>query len=198
MLAAATAEDAAMIADAVADAERTLFADALTCTYDVPAALRSNAPDSVSLERATEHAETVLRSLALIEDSPHEEADEHGGKEPALQRLDAKLNLVLETLAGLLRRERGELPMQRLRLSRFGAELLHPSSDPPPRGFLLLQPLGWLPQRLELPVVCLAQRAEAAGCRVWLRFEPQPPSLEQALERHLFRLHRRQIALRKA
>lgn len=188
-----------MNTDAVAAAERSLFGDALTCIYDVPAALRSNAPDSATLERATEHAETVLRSLALIEDSPHEDTDEHGGKEPALQRIDAKLNLVLETLAGLLRRERSELPMQRLRWSRFGAELLHPSSEPPARGFLLLQPLAWLPQRLELPVVCLAQRSEGdGGCRVWLRFDPQPPSLEQALERHLFRLHRRQIAQRKA
>ena len=186
-----------MSSDAIAAAEQALFGDALTGRYDVPAALRSNAPDSVSLDRAIEHAETVLRSLALIEDSPHEEPDEHG-KDLALQRVEAKLNLVLETLAGLLRRERTDLPMQQLRWSRFGAELLHPSDDPPARGFLLMQPLVWLPQRLELPVVCLAQRKEAGGgCRVWLRFEPQPPSLEQALERHLFRLHRRQIAQRK-
>lgn len=186
-----------MSSDAIAAAEQALFGDALTGRYDVPAALRSNAPDAGTVARAIEHAETTLRSLALIEDSPHEETDEHG-KDLALQRVDAKLNLVLETLAGLLRRERSDLPMQPLRWSRFGAELLHPSDEPPAQGFLLLQPLGWLPQRLELPVVCLAQRKEPdGGCRVWLRFSPQPPSLEQALERHLFRLHRRQIAQRK-
>lgn len=180
------------------DAKAALFGDALTCDSDVPAALLAHAPESGSAERAIEHAELVLRSLAQIEDSPHDDESEHGPDKPAVQRLDAKLNIVLETLAGILRRDRDDLPLQRIRWSRFGAEIVHRGSEPPERGFLLLQPLSWLPQRLELPVVLLAQQPDGDGARrVWLRFDPQPTTLEQALERHLFRLHRRELAHRK-
>lgn len=182
----------------VETARQALFGDALTCETLMPVALRSFAPDTLTIERAADHAEVVLRSLALIEDTPHEEHDEHGGSDPGLARVEAKLNLVLETLAGILRRERSELPVQTLRWSRHGAEILHPDLTPPERGFLLLQPIAWVPQRLELPVRLLAQQREGQSqARVWLRFEPQPASLETALEKHLFRLHRRQLAQRK-
>lgn len=179
-------------------ARDALFGDALSCESEMPVAFRSHAPEAQSVERAIEHSELVLKSLALIEDAPHEEGDEHAAEKAHLQRLEAKLNLVLETLSGILRRERSDLPQQRFRWSRFGAELLHPGGEPPAAGFLLLQPLAWLPQRLELPVECIAQQAEEGGTtRVWLRFSPQPPGLQQALERHLFRLHRRELAKRK-
>lgn len=180
-------------------AAEQLFGDALSCESDMPVAFRSRAPDADSTERAIEHAELVLKSLALIEDASHEDGDEHAAERAHLQRLEAKLNLVLETLTGILRRERSDLPTQRFRWSRFGAEIVHPGGDAPERGFLLLQPVTWLPQRLELPVACLARRAEDGGTtRVWLRFSPQPAGLEQALERHLFRLHRRELAKRKS
>ena len=175
-----------------------LFGDALTCATDVPVALRTLAPDSGTVERALDQSETILRSLALIEDSPHEDRDEHGPKDVTLHRVEAKLNLVLETLASILRRDRSDLPMQRIRWSRHGVEMAHGESKPPAKGFLLIQPLVWLPQRLELPVVSLAHKAlESGGCRAWLRFEPLTPNLKQALERHLFRLHRRDLAARK-
>jgi hypothetical protein len=181
-----------------AQAAEQLFGDALTCESEIPVAFRSHAPEAQSIERAVEHAELVLKSLALIEEAPHEDGDEHAAEKAHLQRLEAKLNLVLETLSGILRRERSDLPQQRFRWSRFGAEIVHPGGNPPEQGFLLLQPLAWLPQRLELPVTCIAQEAgEAGSTRVWLRFSPQPPGLEQALERHLFRLHRRELAKRK-
>lgn len=187
-----------MAASSPAEAAELLFGEALTCGTDVPVALRTLAPDSVTIERALDQSETILRSLALIEDSPHEERDEHGPKDVALHRMEAKLNLVLETLASMLRRDRGELPMQRIRWSRHGVEMRHTEAQPPAKGFLLIQPLVWLPQRLELPVVSLAHRPlEAGGCTVWLQFKPLTPHLQQALERHLFRLHRRELAARK-
>lgn len=182
-----------------AEAARQLFDEALSCESTLPVDYHATADDAGSIPRAVEHAELVLRSLALIEDAPHEEGEEHAAERAHLQRLEAKLNLVLECLSGLLRRDRPDLPQQTLRWSRRGAELLTAHDPVPPRGFLRMQPVAWLPQRLELPVVCLAQQAEQGDrTRVWLRFEPLPPALEQALERHLFRLHRRQLAHRKA
>lgn len=198
MLVAPDPGSAKMVEYTSDQAAEQLFGDALACETEIPVAYRSHAPDAQSVDRAVEHAELVLKSLALIEEAPHEDGDEHAAEKAHLQRLEAKLNLVLETLSGILRRERSDLPQQRFRWSRFGAELLHPGGDPPERGFLLLQPLAWLPQRLELPVTCLARNpVEGGATRVWLRFAPQPASLEHALERHLFRLHRRELAKRK-
>lgn len=178
-------------------ARTQLFGDALACHTDMPAAYRSRAPQSESVERALAHAELVLRSLALIEDTVHEESDDKA-RDLGLLRVEAKLNLVLETLASILRSQRSELPLQGVIWSRHGAELVFPDRDPPAQGFLLLQPLAWVPQRLELPVRLLAAEPQAGeGTRVWLRFDPQPASLESALEKHLFRLHRRQLAARK-
>ncbi|HEY9253827.1 MAG TPA: PilZ domain-containing protein, partial [Stenotrophomonas sp.] len=53
----------------------------------------------------------------------------------------------------------------------------------------------WLPEAIELPVRVLAEAASGTGgCFLWLQFDDLEPGLEAALERHLFRLHRRQIA----
>ena len=58
-----------------------------------------------------------------------------------------------------------------------------------------LQPCDWLPDHIDLPVVIVAEAANGAGAHyLWLRFEGLSDALEMALERHLFRLHRRQIA----
>jgi len=186
-----------MSAQNIDAAREALFGDALACDTVMPAALRADAPDTRTIERAVDHAEVVLRSLAMIEDSPHEDIDEHGNHDACLARVEAKLNLVLETLSGILRRDRADLPLQPVRWSRHGAVLQH-SGEPPGRGFLVVQPIAWVPQRLELPVRLLASEAQGNGQhRVWLRFEPQPATLENALEKHLFRLHRRQLAHRK-
>lgn len=180
---------------AIADAEAELFGEALTCHGDFPLSFQATASESGGVDRAIERAETVLRTIALVEDSHGEEFEERGAHELALQRIEAKLNLVLETLSILIRRDAPHLPVLPMRWSRFGAQLLQPRAELPAQGFLILQPVAWMPQRVELPVERIAEIAESDGQqRIWLRFSPLPPALEHALERHLFRLHRREIA----
>ena len=54
-----------------------------------------------------------------------------------------------------------------------------------------------VPDSLELPATVLAT-ASAEGRRwLWLRFADLPPGLEDALERQLFRMHRREVAARR-
>jgi hypothetical protein len=50
---------------------------------------------------------------------------------------------------------------------------------------------------LRLPVEVLAAETDGDGRRLWLRFEGLGPGLSAALERHLFRVHRREIAERR-
>ncbi|MBB5016489.1 PilZ domain-containing protein [Rehaibacterium terrae] len=176
-------------------AERELFDDALTCREALPAEFVPDALDAASRERAAERAEGLLRAIALVEDSHGEEGDERGANEPVLQRIEAKLNLLFELVGLVVRREVAPLPVVELRWSRRGVELAGASPVAPGQaGLLRLQPVSWLPQAIELPVEVIAvDRCEPAP-RLWLRFSPLPEALESALERHLFRLHRRAIA----
>jgi hypothetical protein len=182
-----------------AEAEQQLFADALTCSGDFPAAFSPIAPESGTAERAAARSEAALHSIALIEDTQPDELDEHGSTELALQRVEAKLNLILDLLGKLARRGGDTLPLRAMRWSRRGVALQQPfGTAEAASGFLLIQAVGWLPQPLELPVECLASAATENGeTLLYLRFAPRPPSLEAAIERHLFRLHRRQIAIAK-
>lgn len=179
------------------DAEQLLFADALTFSSEFPAAYSALAPESGTVERALSRSEATLHSIAMIEDTQVDEPDEHHGTDLALQRVEAKLNLILELLGKLARRGADSLPLQAMRWSRRGVALQAPfGTADHPRGFLLIQAVTWLPQPLELPVERLASDPGANGEQViYLRFAPRPPSLEAAIERHLFRLHRRQIAI---
>jgi len=62
-------------------------------------------------------------------------------------------------------------------------------------GRFRVRPTDWLPSSLILPATVLACGPEAGGVtRAWLRFGPLTPALEAALERHLFRVHRRAVA----
>ena len=58
-----------------------------------------------------------------------------------------------------------------------------------------LQPSDWLPDHIDLPVEVIAEAADGSGGHfLWLRFQRLGDGLEMAMERHLFRLHRRQVA----
>ena len=183
----------------IEQAQERLFADALACSGEFPVRYADAAPESSTVERAIERAEGLLRAIALVEDTHGDEVDERGAQELALQRVEAKLNLVLEVLSALIRKQTDALPVRPMRWSRHGVEAVVPAADAlPDRGFLLIQPVMWLPQLLELPVVLLASQPEGDRQRLWLQFDPQPAPLEAAVERHLFRLHRREIANSRA
>ena len=68
------------------------------------------------------------------------------------------------------------------------------AAAPGTTGLFRIQPSDWLPESLELPATVLASVTDGAGPQLWLRFGPLTPALESALERHLFRVHRRAIA----
>ena len=66
-------------------------------------------------------------------------------------------------------------------------------------GLFRIQAAAWLPEPLTLPARVIAVHTDvAAGLVAWLAFEPLPEPTRSALERHLFRQHRRAIAERRA
>jgi len=174
-------------------AESALFDETLCCDLDLPADfLRGSAAVRAGV------AEQLLRSIALVEDSRGDEKDERGETSLAQQRIEAKLDLVLVLVGRLVRERHADLPLRPVRWSRRGIRLeLGPRSGATvgTQGLVRLQPSEWLPDHVDLPVEVLAEAASPAGSHyLWLRFGALGDSLEMALERHLFRIHRRQVA----
>lgn len=175
-------------------AESELFDETLSCELALPAEFRIG---SAVIRPGT--AETLLRSVALVEDARGDDShDDRSDATLQVQRLEAKLDLVMVLLGRLVRQSSQDLPLRPLRWSRRGIRLeqgARSGAAPGSMGVIRLQPCDWLPDHIDLPVVIVAEAANGAGAHyLWLRFEGLSDALEMALERHLFRLHRRQIA----
>lgn len=175
-------------------AESELFDDTLSCDVLLPIEFTLG-----STATRAGAAEMLLRSLALVEDSRGtEEGEERGDNSLQVQRLEARMDLLLVLMGRLLRQSTELIPLRPLRWSSRGLRLeigQRSGAQPGNHGVVRLQPSDWLPDHIELPVVVLAEGANASGgYYLWLRLHAAGDALEMALERHLFRLHRRQIA----
>ena len=98
-------------------------------------------------------------------------------------------------VARLARTQEPSDPIRALRWSALGVCMPSDTATAPgTTGIFRIQPSDWLPEALELPATVLASVTDGDGPQLWLRFGPLTPPLESALERHLFRVHRRAIA----
>lgn len=174
-----------------AAAEQRLFGDALSCEVELPLEL------VVSDGRGRQaQAASLLGSLARLEDLRKDDGEDHGDLPLLAQRMDAKLDLILALLGHVAQRA-NPMPLREVRWSRHGLRLDVDGGPALAVGdalVLRLQPADWLPDHLELPAVVLDQAALPSGQRLWLAFSDLRLDLSEAIDRHLFRLHRRQIA----
>jgi hypothetical protein len=180
-------------------ARQALFGDSLVCDDARPAAITATRPDEPRRRAMLLRAEALMRALALVDDSRAEENDERAQADAAIHRLEAKVDLLLGLVAGLLQRDQPGDPVRLMRWSARGVVIDLPTAEagthvPDGRALLRLQPSDALPESLQLPVKVLAVEPSPSGRRLWLRFEGMTPALEGLLERHLFRMHRRAIA----
>lgn len=176
-----------------AEAEALLFADTLACEERRPAAFLPQAVQGAAALAAS--GEALLRALAVVEDGPRSEEPEPGG-DHVLPRIEAKLDLLTTLVASLCRHDDADA-IQALQWSARGACLVLPDAPAAgSAGLFRIRPADWLPSPLLLPAREIAREASpgGGGVRSWLRFDPMPAALEAALERHLFRIHRRAIA----
>lgn len=174
-------------------AETELFDDTLSCELSLPAVFEAGAK-----VKRPGSAEMLLRSIALVEDARNvDDSDERNDNSLQLQRLEARLDLTLVLLGRLLQREAPPAATTQLRWSRHGLRLQREQLGgftAGTAGVVSLQPAEWLPDAIELPVVVLAEADTAQATQLWLRLDTQNDALLAAVERHLFRLHRKQIA----
>lgn len=192
------------MSDAIAlsplQARERLFDDILTLEEVRGARFMPGAVDPVALRQTTVRAETLLRALAVIDDGAPGLEDPEQHPDPALLRMEAKLDALTLLVAGLTATQDGSDAPTWLRWSARGAEM--EAATPICAGAIgrfRLTASEWLPTPLVLPATVIA--AESANgpaggnvTRIMLRFEPLSQSLESALERHVFRTHRRAVA----
>ena len=70
--------------------------------------------------------------------------------------------------------------------------LANPGDTP---GIVTVQPATWLSDQIELPATVMDHVEGSQGVfHLWLQFEALNAGLAEAMDRHLFRLHRRQVA----
>jgi hypothetical protein len=174
-------------------AEHALFDGALTCDAVLPA--RFDPGRRVVMQAPSE---ALLKGLAIAEDVRGDDPEERKEATPSQQRIEAKLDLVLSLLGRLARRHEEALPVIALRWSHRGvrldstAPLACTAGDP---GIVTMQPAAWLSDQIELPSTVMDQVEGSQGLHhLWLQFDALNAGLAEAMDRHLFRLHRRQVA----
>lgn len=163
--------------------DHSLFTD--TVTVDAP--LRLSVTAEPLPAGALDQAERVLQWIAVIEERSGEDGEQ--ATNLALRRIEAKLDLALHLLAQSLLGP-GTLPLQAVRISPRGLRL-EATEVCADRALLHWQPSESLPVSLKLPVRLLG-REEGRHCD-WA-FDGLGPALEEAIERQVFRLHRRWLA----
>lgn len=169
-------------------AEAALFENAVACELQArmrvqPGPLPAGSADA---------AERLLRDLAMVEERRAEPDDPAHPGDPALRRLEAKLDLTLQLLAHALPGLGVPLPVP-ARLSARGVRLAHAGEPAPAQAVLAWQPGDGLPLLAHLPV----RRLAADATHAWWAFDALEPSLADLLERHVFRLHRRLLAAQR-
>lgn len=181
------------------NARALVFGDSLACEEIRPATFLPGALDANTLRVACLRSDALLRAIAVVEDSRHEDGEERNTQDLAMQRVEAKLDLLSALVATLVNSQEPHDPPQAIRWSALGVCLAVDTATaslatPGTTGLFRVQPSDWLPQPLQLPATVLASVADGTGHHLWLRFHSLPPALADALERHLFRVHRRAIA----
>lgn len=155
------------------------------------------APDGTTVTRTNARNETVLRTLALVEE--HDETQSEDAERAELHRLEAKLDLTLELLSDLVSMKRGHVPRRAVRFNSRG--LCWQSETAPAVGSLLLvdcfvQPAWPIPLKL----LARVRSSDAAGGahKVCTSLEQLDSGVRDWLEKLVFRRHRRAIARRRA
>ena len=170
------------------------YADALPLGFEPLDKL----PDGAALAGMNQETQQVLvADASLDEQRPHtdKKSDEEHELAEDLQRVEFKVNVLIQLVARLLNRE-GELPPVRsFRLYSAGVEWLAAGEAAPSgAGLVSLHVSRNFPQPLLLPGRVLGQHADGEGSWVRFVFEGLTPSVTDALERLVFRHHRRLVA----
>lgn len=159
-------------------------------------------PADNELVAINENNSRFLKALAAMSEAAPEAAEEIPQTAAELQRLDLKLNLLLELVGQLLSSQRTLPALTQVRLGHAAIEWV--GEDCPPPGAQISIDVylrSELPAPLKFHGVAVLvdpEEGSASGSqRVQVRFVGLSSALQDDLEKFIFRRHRRSIALRQ-
>ena len=152
--------------------------------------------------RFDERNASLLKTLASDEQTRREPEPSLEALMQEIDRLDQKLNLVTELLADLVRREVVVPPPQPFRLSSAGVSFEYSEAEPVGEGDWMqvsLFLLANVPRPLEFAGRVVRSNPDFVA-ENWLTvsFEQVNDVVESALDRLVFKHHRREVAMRRA
>lgn len=162
--------------------EESLHADCEPLAWPLPPA---------RLQLLAERNANVLAAIAALEERRADTGEDDSPLMQEMLRMDAKLNVLVEIVNNLLLPDSTLPPRQLLRFNAIGAVL--PAGLAPAGDGLLLR-MRFDPCR-SLPLELAAQVArQFDDGRVFVAFAPLGDALGDAIERMVFRHHRRKVA----
>lgn len=179
-------------------ARTALFSDILTLEETRAATFLPGALEASAIDDAASQGEALLRSLAVIDDGVGRNDDPDQPVDHGLLRMEAKLDILTLLVADLAAAQDRSDARQALMWSSLGVELtLTDTLQPGQEGMFRVRASDWLPTPLLLPSRVILVQPQTGQSRVWLRFEHLSTTMASALERHVFRIHRREVAHRR-
>ncbi|MCB1751628.1 MAG: PilZ domain-containing protein [Gammaproteobacteria bacterium] len=172
----------------------------LSFTGHMPLSWKQLDADAREYEEAAVRARNgrLFQLLLLYDEYPAERRDEEGEHTGELERLEAKLDAVIQLLAFLIAERNRPAEKRPVTVTAHHLAWVERSGVSPVAGErlrILLEIDPRLPQPLELTARVV--RLEPAGngaVRVQAALEDQGERVQEALEKLIFRIHRREIA----
>ncbi|NDY97132.1 PilZ domain-containing protein [Wenzhouxiangella limi] len=154
--------------------------------------------DEREMDRLEAGNVAVLQGVAAVEEgASHRLREEQPELYQEIERLNARLDLLVDMVGRLLAEQRESGPTRRVRLAVEEIEFVAPAEEAAPgqAGRLSLRLHASVPEPLTLPGKITAERRDTENRR-WVCFQPLAMSgrLRDALDQLVFRHHRRMIA----
>ncbi|MFP4209582.1 MAG: PilZ domain-containing protein [Wenzhouxiangella sp.] len=156
------------------------------------------AADERDMERLESSNLAVLQGVSAVEEGvSHRLREEQPELYQEIERLNARLDLLVDMVGRLLAEHREQAPARRVRLAVEKMTFVAQPGEAAPgqRGRLCLHLHASVPEPLRLPGQLVSEHLDEAGRR-WVDFQPFAMSgrLRDALGQLVFRHHRRMIA----
>ena len=135
----------------------------------------------------------VFATVAALEERAPVVGEE-AGIEVEIARLHQKMQLLMEMVGSLMRAQQALPTARPVRLVAGGLRWSDGARPVGERGVVELWLHPCCPEPLRLPVQLLMIQPEGEGVRIDAVFEPLPETLADALEKHVFLRHRRELA----
>lgn len=158
--------------------------------------------DGFAAQRERLRNERLLQLLLLYDDYPIERRDGEGEQNSDLARLEAKLDAIIQLFATLIKGSEEEAPVRLVTISANYLEWEDRQLDGlalQDRLWILLQIDPRLPQPLKMAgSVVQITYVENSAAKIRVQLDKLGEFGQQALEKLIFRMHRREIALLRA